>query len=350
MQRLWLACLLLPLACLAGDDWLRLVEQARSYAQTKDYKRAEQYASQALELIVKNGETSKGARAYTNLVMARIYDQQGLSPQAEPYYREAYVLGRGLEAAGEQLPFSLGTVCADFGNVLREVQKLDEAGQVLKSCANSGKWVVNGEDMDVVTTQLYTLMQQSKFTEAESIASAKLATMRENGHQDSLGQVAVMHALAKSIQNQEKGKRWREAAVILRDALKICQGIPSTDGLNCANVEVDYADALGGQSKFEEAESYATHAYQVRKAALGEEHPYTAAAAMLMGKLQFFQGNYEAALPTLRYVHTVFKKTYGPKNAYMNSVHSLLVDCLRKLGKNSEAARLERETGLWVVR
>lgn len=340
----------LSLTCSADENWLKLIEQARSYAQVKDFKAAELHAREALDSIEKDGDKSRGRLAFTYLMLGEISQNQGLSREAEPFYRQAYELGRKMEAENESLPFSPDSVCASLGTTLRENQKLDEAESLLKSCIKPQKKVLNREDLNVLSTLIYTLLQQRKFTEAESVANTSLETLRSNNHQESLEVSLMMQMLAKSIQRQEKGNRWGEAAGIMRDALRICQNVAPGNDLNCANIEVDYAEAIAAQGEFEKAEPYATHAYQARKTLLGDEHPYTASAAMLLGELQFYQGHYENALPTLKYVHANFKKVYGAKNSYMVSIHHLLVTCYRKLGMESEAGKLERDTGLWVIK
>jgi tetratricopeptide (TPR) repeat protein len=342
--------LVLASVCNAAETWLNLVKQAQEHSQARDYPAALKLANQALEMVQQSSNALNDRLAFNYLVIGQIYQRQGLPRNSEPYFREAYSIGLKLKSVGVPVNFSMEETCISFGVALRENQKLEEALNLLRSCSNPNQDVTTGEGFEMAVTTINALHQKEQFEEAERMANDVLAQLRAKKTGDSLNEAIMMHLLAKSIQPQRFGKRWSEVSPLLRNSLAMCQKVPDSDPLVCANIELGQANFLGSQRRFEEATQAARHSYDVRLKELGETNPYTATSALLLGKLYFFQGQYQEALPILRYVHTTFKRVYGSQNDYINNAQDLLVKCLHELGKDAEARQLQKETGVWVVK
>jgi hypothetical protein len=64
----------------------------------------------------------------------------------------------------------------------------------------------------------------------------------------------------------------------------------------------------------------------------------------------FQQRRYEEAEPMLKNAHALFKKSYGSKSEYIQAVHLRFVETLKRLNKDNEAPKFERDNVVWIVR
>ena len=52
----------------------------------------------------------------------------------------------------------------------------------------------------------------------------------------------------------------------------------------------------------------------------------------------------------LKNAHALFKKSYGSKSEYIQAVHLRFVETLKRLNKDNEAPKFERDNVVWIVR
>jgi tetratricopeptide (TPR) repeat protein len=346
---LFITTFLLLSACLchAEDAWLTLAERSKTALDAKDYPLAEQLSLQEMQLFVDKQEAKLDRLIYTLYTLGEIYHAQNKIAQAEDNYRKAYTLSK---AEGDHPSISRLLICGRLGAVLLDDSKLDEAESTLRGCVSKMP-PQSFDQYDFVARSAFIsmLQHQGKFEEAESTSRDWLQAVQRELPPDSMEIADSLNMLSLSIQKENFGKRMGEAEGYLKQAISVCHKATEANDLRCATFEDNLGEQLSNQGKFDEAETYIKSALQARTLGLGENHAYTASTAFNLGRLYFLQDRYEEAVPILKKAFATLKTTYGSNSTYLEDVQHYLVSSLRKLGRDQEARRIERENGMWVV-
>jgi len=333
--------------CYADDPWLTLAERTKTAVASKDYVLAEQLASQEMQLFVDKKDNNLNRLVYTLFTLGEIYHIENKIALAEENYKKAYEMSK---AQGDNPSISRLLMCGRLGTILVDDSKFDEAETTLRSCVNkSPPPSFDKDDFLARTAFISALQHQGKLDEAESMSRDMLQSVQKALPPDSPEIADSLNMLSLTIQHEKLGIHMMEAENYMRQAIAICRKTAEENDLRCAIFEDNLGEQLAGEEKFDEAEKHIKYALQMRTLKLGENHPYTASTAYNLGRLYFLQERYEEAVPILKKVLANFRTTYGANSTYLEDVQHYLVSSLRKLGKDQEARRIERENGMWVV-
>ena len=316
--------------------------------KANDYVQAERLAIQALQLFESGQETNIHKQVYSLYTLGKAYRVQNKITPAEDYFKKAYETS--LRSEGDKPSIPRVRMCGDLAEMLLDNSKADEADTLLHSCLpKKPPQSFDKNDYETRNELIRLLQFQRKLDDAETIARDQLKYVKRALPPDSSEIAESLNALSLSIQMQDMGRRLAEATDYMQQALAICVKAYDENNLECATFEDNLGEQLVGENKYDDAEKHIKHAFQVRTLKLGENHPYTSSTAFNLGRLYFLQERYEEAVPILKKVVANFKATYGANSTYLEDVQHYLVSSLRKLGKNQEARRIERENGMWVV-
>lgn len=163
----------------AEDEWLTLIEKARSDAKAGRFGDAEQHAKSALQLIDDFGEPIVGRRAFTLFLIGEVYANQGRPKDAEPYFSNSYDdISRQMQAGRSMI--SPTRVCERYGRVLSEIEKYDEAEKLLRNCLGHTPESTPGwDEINAAATLMELMVRKKEFAEAESIANTLLARLKK---------------------------------------------------------------------------------------------------------------------------------------------------------------------------
>jgi tetratricopeptide (TPR) repeat protein len=341
--------LLSPYLCFADDAWAALITRTNSAVEARDYAQAEQLADETLQLFENKQEDKLDRLIYTLYNTGEIYHAQTKFPQAEHYYKKAYELALKSENDNPALPRM--HLCERLGVSLLDNSKLDEAESTLRSCVNKVPPAsFDRNDFRARIALIDALLLKRQFVEAESIARDQLQYVQKTLPENSMELADSLSQLSSSIQKQDLGRRLNEATSYMRQALSLCLKLAGENDLKCAEYEDNLGELLVARRELDDAEQRIQHALSVRKLKLGDNNAITAATKYNLARLYFVEDRYEEAVPLLQNVLTVFKATFGPKSGYLLDAVDRLARCYRKLGKDKEANRLERDYGVWQVR
>jgi tetratricopeptide (TPR) repeat protein len=104
------------------------------------------------------------------------------------------------------------------------------------------------------------------------------------------------------------------------------------------------ARVLGGQGKYEEAETMHRQILELREKVLGKEHPHTLTSMNNLGGVLAYQGKYEEAEVMHRQVLRLREKVLGKEHPHTLMSMNNLAGVLRNQGKYEEAEAMHRQT------
>lgn len=280
-------------------------------------------------------------------LMGAVRHQQGKLKQAEPYFREILGLSNG------QYPEMNFFACNMLANVLGLTNRLAEAEKTLVTCLPVGKATrFSSIEKQVVASYVEVLRAVGKYAEAENYGKSLIAELQQQSDTDHLALAKLKNNLARVVSSKEAGGRWSDAEGLLREALAHYKVITTEDDLDYLDAAGDLGIALLYSDKLDEAEEILNKVVKAR-IRLNEDHPNTAIASERLALVYFLKRRYEDAEPLLMKAVSSYKKIYG-RNALSDGVgrgaYELLIKTLKALNKDKELGRLQRNTGIWIIR
>ncbi len=337
-----------------GDEdpvWVMLLQSQESLKQ-RNYQQAEAQVQQAMTLY----EASPNKVELTKLgILSQQFNiryVQGLVRDAEPYAKEALVLAKRLSQGQPVIYLQYLDICSNLGFALMNQEKLSESEAVLRECLPAESEGEPSEAEVQVSSGLAEVLRiQKKYSEAESLIRKVLDKLNRAGVSSSVSSAKMLAYLGPIIQRQSRGgNRLVEAEAVLRQALAIYQKLVSTEEFRYLYVEQSLAHVLLEKRQLEEAETLIRHVAANISQQFGPSHVQTALANAELAMIYSAQGRYNEAEPLLKMAHLAYKKAFGNTSSFTVDVQALLVDNLKKQGKNREAQKFERANGVWVVR
>lgn len=307
-----------------------LIQLGLTHSRLGDQAAARQYFEQAISISSKlAGSEQTTAAALQNLgdmlsnageyASARVYQQQAFDMRCKRLgtkhrltLTSSFQLALTSHSGGhwEEATQRLRQVSADF---LEEFGSDDEDYQgtlVLLALWNKRQAEKSLEQADILTArslleEAMKVLRNSVRMDAETAASVR----------ELLAHVRVMEQL--SVEQQGKVTK--------------------------AMARLAEAETLASDKQFREAIPHAQAAYQVRREALGANHPFTGQAAILLANCHVQAGDPAAAEPLYRATAESFRQVLGETHPESIGTLALLAAVLSDVGRFEEAERLFRQ-------
>ena len=179
------------------------------------------------------------------------------------------------------------------------------------------------------------LDEQGRHPEAEKVYREALLIQRKVLGQEHPDIVTTLTNLGQTLSH---AKRDAEAVAVLREALSMSREVYGERGIDTAHVLAGLAEVEWRKGDLGAAEGHAALALSIREEAFGLDHPDTAEARVLHGRLLVEERRFAEAETALRRGHEALEKQAGPE-ARRREAREALVRLYERWGKPKEAAR-----------
>jgi len=341
-----LAALLLLVASLASSaaraDWRSDYDKAQDALSAKDYATAENLAISALNAVDALPEEHDD-KLTVKLLLARIYQDTRQWAAAAPLYEQvidAYKK-RGIDGSPEagNAYNMVGIVYVKMKELIKAEQSFQASLQIKRK-----KYKQNVASIAIVLSNLGELYrQQRKWKEAEELHKQAISD-KENElgpeHPDlvtSLNNLAIVY---------RETNRLDEALPLLERA----RDIGKKAIVDNPDERVNYATALHNlaewyalKKQFDKAEALYKEALQLRRTALGNEHPHVAETLMNYANMLASMGRGEESLPMYDEAIVIRRNEFGRADARVVKAMQNKLMALQRMKRTDEAKKLEDE-------
>ena len=221
---------------------------------------------------------------------------------------------------------------------LGELAKAERHARAAITLADAQFGAIDARSLDARKLLATVLLERGEYAESEALIREVIAGYeRIEPLEAELSRSDLARVLHESGHQEEALALWAR----VRDSIVSRLGPDDTRSLVVLH---NYASALAGMSRFDEAEPLFSEVIERRSRVYGVDHPQTLASRnMLAGTIQK-QGREREAADMLRDIYQARLDALGPDHfATLNSMGSLAVPLIR-LGELEEAERLVRDT------
>jgi len=307
------------------------------YSDMGDYKAAEPYMKQALEIRKKalGEEHLDYASSLNNL--GNLYYEMGDYKAAEPYYKKALEIRK--KALGEEHP-DYAKSLNNLGNLYLEMGDYKAAEPHYKQALEIWKKALGEEHPNSANNLnnlggLYHTMGDYKAAEPyykQALEIRKKALGEEHpDYARSLNNLGELYHTMGDYKSAEP--YYKQALEIKKKAL--------------GEEHADYASSLNNLGElyytmgdYKSAEPYYKQALEIKKKALGEEHPDYASSLNNLGNLYSDMGDYKAAEPYYKQALEIRKKALGEEHPDYVSNENGYAYLLMKTNREEQASEI----------
>jgi tetratricopeptide (TPR) repeat protein len=325
----------------------QLIELAVELYTRGRYREALPFAARAVELQREAGDEKSADFAACLENLAGIYEALGQYPAADPLYRRALELRRGLAQGRMDHPYFGGFTAGPLGRCLsltaglyRHMGRFAEAEALLQEAVAVNRKAL-GEHHPSFATTVTSLadvqLAMGKFSTAESLYRQAIETTRQAlGEKsptfaDRLVGLATLHTTTGS---------YEAALSLLREA----QGIEkAASGENAPSTLNALADLLRRMGEYAEAERLLQQAVDLRRARDGEAHPGYAMGLNNLAELYRVMGRYPDALRLWKQSLELKRQTLGEDHPSYGIALNNLAEIYRLMGDDASAESLLRQ-------
>jgi len=326
----------------AHADWQTEYTKAQQALEAKDYPNAENAAISALN-ETDSLPDDHDDKLRTKLLLARIYQDTRQWAAAVPLYEQ--VLEAYKQKGTDQSP-EAGNVHNLVGIVYLKMKELIKAEAAFQASLQikRKKYKQNIASIAIVLSNLGELYrQQKKWKEAEELHKQAIS--------DKENELGPEHpTLVTSLNNlaivYRETNRLDEALPLLeraRDIGKKASAENPDERANYATALHNLAEWHATKRDFKKAEPLYVEALQLRRTALGNEHPHVGETLMNYANMLVTMDKAEQALPMYDEAISIRKNEYGASDQRVLKAMMNKAMALERLGKKDEADKLKAE-------
>jgi len=273
-------------------------------------------------------------------VMAGVYDNLGLYPQAQSLLTDA--VGIRSRVLGPRNPDTLSSMNG-LCRTLREQGHYADAEKLQRETLDLRRQVLGPEHPDSLTSlsQLATILyEEGRYGEAEKLGREALDDQRRVLGPEHPNTVWTMVIIASICVDQG---RFAEAEQLYRQALELRRRVLGPDHPDTLSLMDGYATTLAEEHHHAEAERLLRETLDIRRRVLGPNHRDTLMSMNNLANILFLEGRYDDAETLEREAREIQRRVLGtnhPDTAM--STYNLGGIALHK-GKRDEALLLLRE-------
>jgi non-specific serine/threonine protein kinase/serine/threonine-protein kinase len=227
------------------------------------------------------------------LVMGTVYENLGLSTEAEPLLSRAVQIGR--RDIGSESRTTLRAMSTLAGTLFRE-SRSTEAERLARETWDLQRRVLGTQDPDTLTTMdlvaAAATLRHGYSAEAEQLYRQLLEARRRVLGENDLNTLRAMVNLGNVLAD---GGRYVEAADLEQKALEAQRRVLGPDHPDTARTMRIMANVFYLQSRYGEAENIERDAFDVQRRVLGPDHPVTLEAAIFLALLLCKEQKYTEA-------------------------------------------------------
>jgi len=270
--------------------------------------------------------------------LAQIYHEQGRYSLTEPLFKRVLEINESaLGAEHPDVAMALNNLAGYYfkqGN-FKEAEPLLKRAMVLVEKAL-------GPDHPNVAFPLTNLAEiysaVGKYTEAEPLFKRVLTIYENSTHGEHPNVPIILNDLA--VVYFKRGM-YSEAEPLYMRALEIREKLCGPDHPDVAFPLSNLAELYTIQGKYSEARRLYERALQICEKALGQKHPIVAYILSELAKMCCIQGSYREAEPMYLQALEIQESVFGQKHPEVIETIKALAKLYRKIGKESEAQKLE---------
>jgi tetratricopeptide (TPR) repeat protein len=177
---------------------------------------------------------------------------------------------------------------------------------------------------------------QQKMDDAELLYKRALSIAEKSGEQDPESLSATIDSVAYFYESR---KRHKKSDPLFDQSYSLRKKLYGEESLEVADFEVEYALVLNDRGQHEEAIMWCKRAYETKKKELGEDDGEVFDVMIQLAEIMFDAKDYDGAEPLLRQV----TERMTPCTEGRIEALDLLSQLLREIGKDEEAAVIEKE-------
>ncbi len=301
-------------------------------------------AREILDKASKNVETAltKDPELQASMmnVMGNVYENLGLSPQAQPLLEQAVEIQRRVLGTGNpDTLISMDNLAWD----LKDQGRYNEAERMEREVYENRRRVLGPENpqtlvsMNNLAAMLY---EQDRYAEAEKLYRETLEISRRvlgPDHPDTV----TMGNLALILEDQG---RFAEAEKMEREVLEIQRRILGVDHPNTLWSMGRLASTLENEGHYTSAEKIQRETLDIERRVLGPEHPDTLVSMNALAGMLSGEGRYEEATKLYRQTLEIRRRILGPEHPDTLTTAANVASSLHDEGRFAEAEKMQRET------
>jgi tetratricopeptide (TPR) repeat protein len=291
------------------------------YNYMGDYKSAEPYYKEALEIIMKalGAEHPDYASSLNNL--GALYSDMGDYKSAEPYYKQALEIRK--KAFDEEHPDyasslnNLGILYSDMGDYKSAELYCKQALEIRKKALGEEHpyYAQSLDNLGILYSDMGDYKAAEPYYKQALEIRKKALGVEHPDYASSLNNLGILYSDMGDYKSAEP--YYKQALEIRKKAF--------------GEEHPDYASSLNNlgslyfyMGDYKSAEPYYKQALEIRKKALGVEHPDYASSLNNLGILYYYMGDYKSAEPYYNQALEIRKKALGVEHPdYASSLNSL---------------------------
>ncbi|WP_425389493.1 CHAT domain-containing protein [Ekhidna sp.] len=286
-----------------------------SYAIEGSFRKAEKNLFKGIKVFEENGLETTFEYVSTLNSLGVSYLDKGKIPDAEELFTEALDILNRLQGDNEDMVANLKS---NLAQVYFELGNYDQALEIQQEVITTNKEYYGETSfiyaIDLITYGL-TYLEAKQYNRAEEILLEALSIM-EQSDPDGIDYGRIETTLSRLY--YEKGEV-RRAIEFGQKAIKTYESTLGEDHPETAFPYFNLANAHLGYEEINKAKPLATRAYEIRKKALGEQHPFFARSANQLAIINWKQGNNDEALK-------YYKETFGNYFQQINTFFPVLTE------------------------
>lgn len=276
----------------------------------------------------------EAGRVAMEISQRRIHDAPDLD-QAETYARLAVSMAR----SDASIPEDRWRATLGLGSVHAALSRNDEALGELREALDLATTAYGDDSQQVADTarSLGSLLGRlGKYEEAEILLARALAIAESNRglNHPKVGDMVASFAIVKGRQGDYAG-----AASLLERSVQINADATGPDSQYTAKARINYAVALKGLDRDDEARVQLEKAKTVFERVHGKDHHRVADVLQTLGSLAAEAEDYETAVVHLERSADIYQRTFGEKHLDVALFRQDLGDVYRRMGRLEDGVK-----------
>jgi tetratricopeptide (TPR) repeat protein/predicted Ser/Thr protein kinase len=278
------------------------------------------------KLLAARPQGDESGRAVLLDSIGRAYSNLGRYPEAERVLNAAFKIRRDLYG---NRGHEVGETATALGGVRMALDDLPGAEEAYQAAVDAGHLSEDGGHWHDLLLQVQladVIFREGRGKDAEDLLRPAIERLRK----DPMGGAVLPQALNALAGALEKQKKYKDAAVAMREAISTVGPHADMDALDLAVLQNNLATVLAKGGDPVEALSVARGALEVREGLLPPSHPMIASSLMTVGEALIAGGRCDEAEPILERARAIYLEAgYPAEHQDIAEIERLLDECAK---------------------